>query len=77
MHLLIQAFTNHPTKQNRTSFSTYVYRALNICSDVDSLFNELNYLKSIVGNIILLTKLRLNFTSILLILHLYSLKDYF
>ena len=39
------ALSNHPANQKISAFYTYVYRALNICSDSSLLKKELNYLK--------------------------------
>lgn len=42
------AFSKHPTKYKMAEFHIYAYRAINICSDIDSLSNEIIYLKSIL-----------------------------
>ena len=38
------AFSNHPDNQKISSFYTYIYCALNICSDSSLLKKDLNYL---------------------------------
>ena len=40
--------TNHPANKKISAFYTYIYSALNICSDSSFLKKELNYLKSVV-----------------------------
>ena len=43
-------FQNHPANQKISTFYTYAYRALNVCSNSSLLKEELNYLKSVAFN---------------------------